>query len=436
MKDQRQVEKKIKFLKVLNSRTFKFIAARYLQTTPKNLFIKKLQRELSFETKNVVELLKGIPYAKQLRKAGGKRLQKKNPAKFLENLDRILNETLKRTTTNHLHLDNYLEALGTGQPFLTATLILIEGLYPNVYMKLRDEYLKRNAERLIEEGKLLDIKQVQSVLKFIKDDDPPSYLEPLKDQKPIRRTHGNRRQTIYKWIKGERLRAIRLRVNGKNRWFIERDDALLEFSIKEGLKDAKKQIQKWSEGFRFRFLFLSETSVMAYNIFGEPEEPKKGVYIFKLPIWEIFEFVKKGGIEKEIRNRFPNLVYPFTVEVSNDKAKNLEWLGKERIVEAVVISAIMKEWIKFEDRTEWINELQLYLCERVIPFVPFGKINTQEELKKYLRVSARNGMVNRLREIGKIRYTAFDDGQSEELDDLEELLEECEPLKELESVED
>src|SRR5579885_252363 len=415
MKDEREVEKKVKFLKVFSSRTFKFIAASYLQTTPRDLFIKKLRRELLCETKKIVELLKGIPYAKQLRKAGGKRLQKKNPAKFTDNLGKILNETLKRTTTYHLHLDNYREAFGTGQPGLTAELILIEDLYPKAYIKLREEYLRRNAERLIEQGKLLNIKQVQNVINFVKNNDHPTYLQFLRDKKPIRKTQGNRRQTIYKWIKEGKLRAIRLRSEGKNKWFVELD-ALSEFSIKEGLEEARKQLKRLSEGFRFRFLFLSEANVMTYNIFGEPEDPKEGAYSFKLPIWEIFEFVKKGGIEKEIRSRFPNLGYPFTVEVSNDDVKNLEWIEKERIVEVVVRGAIGKGWINPEDECEWKSELQVYLCERIIPFLPFGKINTQEELKKYLRMSAFNELANRLRETNHNRFIEFNEAQFEEFE--------------------
>jgi len=122
------------------------------------------------------------------------------------------------------------------------------------------------------------------------------------------------------------------------------------------------------------------------------------------------------GMEKEIINYFPDSIYPFSVVIRDDDQKNIEWFEKEKIVESVVRGAIGKRFISLQDEQDYKMELQLYLCQKIIPFVQLNKIKSLSDLIKYLKMSALHELVNRLRNSNKNQFVEFIDKDYENTD--------------------
>ncbi|MGB7292430.1 MAG: hypothetical protein WBD99_09680 [Thermodesulfobacteriota bacterium] len=265
----------------------------------------------------------------------------------------------------------------------------------------------------------MTIPQVLGLLNFVKteENDNLGPWKLLADTKPIRKIKSNRRQTIYKWIKQGKLRAVKLKLKNRLTWAIEKN-AFAEFSMMESLTDARVKLAKLTGNFIFRYTFLESGEIDENTIFSNLKLPSEKVHILKLPIWEKWKLMKKYpkglGMSLEVKKRCPNIDKTFAVEIGDSDSENLKWLMKEKTAQQVVRGAIGKRWISFQEENDWISELTIHLVQNVIPVIPLEKIKSINNLKKYLKMATRHELVNRLRNSSKNQFPKLVDKEDYE----------------------
>jgi hypothetical protein len=189
----------------------------------------------------------------------------------------------------------------------------------------------------------------------------------------------------------------------------------------ESLSVAGVKLAKLTDNFIYRYTFFENGEIEENTIFSSLKVPSEKVHILKLPIsekWKLMKQYPKGkGMALEVKNQCPNFDKPFAVIIGDDDSENLKWLIKEKIADQVVRGSIGKRWISFQEENDWIRELQFYICENVIPSIALQKFKSINDLKKYLKMTARNELVNRLRNSKKNRFLELVDNREYENND-------------------